>query len=57
MDNEKLYDLWHDNGDSIWDVKRRALDEAGVIVLAKLVEEVLGVDPDGDAMLIGWVLG
>ena len=57
MDNEKLYDLWHDNGDSIWDVKRRALDEASVIVLAKLVEEVLGVDPDGDAMLIGWVLG
>jgi len=42
---------------SIWDVIGRALDEAGVVVLAKLVEKVLGVHPDGDAVLIDWVLG
>ena len=27
--------------------KGRALEEAGIVVLAKLVEEALGVDPDG----------
>jgi len=40
----------------IWDVKGRALNEAGVVVLVKLVEEALEVDPDGDAVLTCWVL-
>ena len=42
--DEKLYDLWHDNGDAIWEVIGRELDEADLVVLAKLVEEAIGVD-------------
>ena len=36
---------------------KRTLDERGVVDLAKLVKEALGVDPNGDAVLTDWVLG
>ena len=36
---------------------KRTLDKRGVVVLAKLVKNTLGVDLDGDAMLKSCLIG